>query len=228
VAWGFTDGFNDVQDLYEEHLRVNTQGQLEYEFKGEWLPAEVRQEEIRVKGGKTVVEEVTVTRHGPIINLMVEQDFPDTPPLAMKWTALEPETTMQAIVGINLARNCAELHQALADFSGPGQNTVYADTQGNIGYTLFGRTPIRAKGDGSVPVPGWTGEYEWIGFIPFDEMPHLDNPPKGYVATANNPQSRNLGEHFISRDYCQVDRAARIVELIEQNPKIDIGYIQKM
>ena len=228
VAWGFTDGFNDVQDLYEEHLRVNPQGQVEYEFRGEWLPAEVRQEEIRVKGGKTVTEEVTVTGHGPIINLLVEGDFPDTPPLAMKWTAFEPETTMQAFVDMNMARSCAEFRRALVLFSGPGQNTVYADTQGNIGYTLTGRTPVRAKGDGSVPVPGWTGEYEWNGFIPFDEMPHLDNPSKGYVATANNPHSRDLGEHFIGRDYCQADRAARIVELIEESPQIDIEYIRKM
>ena len=228
VAWGFTDGFNDVQDLYEEHLRKTPQGQVEYEFKGEWLPAEVRQEAIQVKGGKTVVEEVIVTGHGPIINVLVEKDFPETPPLAMKWTAFEPETTLQALYDMNLARNCAEFHQALALFSGPGQNTVYADTQGNIGYTLSGRTPIRAKGDGFIPVPGWTGEYEWIGTIPFDEMPHLDNPPKGYVATANNPQSRDSEGYLISRDYCQVDRAARIVELIEQSPKIDVAYIQKM
>ncbi len=228
VAWGFTDGFNDVQDLYEEHLRKNSQGEVEYEFKGEWLPAEVRKEEIRVKGGKTVTEEVTITGHGPIINVLIEADFPDTPPLAMKWTAFEPETTILALYDMNLARSCAEFHQALARFSGPGQNTVYADTQGNIGYTLSGRTPIRAKGNGSVIVPGWTGEYEWTGYIPFDEMPHLDNPPKGYVATANNPQSRDSGKYFISRDYCQVDRAARIVELIEKSPKINIDYIQKM
>ena len=228
LAWGFTDGMNDVQDLYEEHLRRAPDGRVEYEFKGEWLPAEVRQEEIRVKGKPNHVEEVVVTRHGPIINLLVEKDFPDTPPLAMLWTALEPETTFQALYDMNVAHDCAAFHQALSRFSGPGQNTVYADTQGNIGFTLTGRTPVRARGDGSVPVPGWTGEYEWIGTIPFEEMPHLDNPAKGYVVTANNPHARNNDDPLITRDYYEADRATRIVELIEQKDKIDIPAIQKM
>ena len=228
IAWGYTDGFNDVQDLYEEHLRKNPDGKVEYEFKGEWLPAEVRREEIRVKGDKPVVEEVVTTRHGPIINLLIDKDFPDVPPLAMKWTALEPEKTITALYNMNMAHDCAEFHHALELFSGPGQNTVYADTQGNIGYTLSGKTPIRAKGEGLVPVPGWTGEYEWTGYIPFDEMPHLENPSKGYVVTANNAHTREDGGHYISRDYCQADRAARIVELIEKNQKIDVAAIQKM
>lgn len=228
LAWGYTDGFNDVQDLYEEHLRKNPQGQVEYEFKGEWQPAEVRREEIRIKGGKTVVEEVTITCHGPIINLLFEKDFPDTPPLAMKWTAFEPETTVYALYAMNMARDCAEFHRAVGFFSGPGQNTVYADTQGNIGYTLSGRTPVRAKGEGLAPVPGWTGEYEWTGTIPRDEMPHLYNPARGYVVTANNPHSREPGGHYITRDYCQADRADRITELIEQNPRLDVAATKKM
>jgi penicillin amidase len=186
VAWGFTDRVNDVQDLYEEHLRRTPKGKLEYEFQGEWLPAEVRREEIRVRGKPPVVEEVILTRHGPVINLLVEKDFPGTPPLALRWTALEPETTMQALHDMAYACDCTELHKALALFSGPGQNTVYADTRGNIGFTLSGRTPIRAKGSGSVPVPGWTGEFEWIGYIPHGEMPHLENPAKDYVATATS------------------------------------------
>ncbi len=228
VAWGFTDGVNDVQDLYEEHLRRTPEGKVEYEFQGEWLPAEVRREEIHVKGKPAVLEEVIITRHGPIINLLVEKDFPGTPPLALCWTALEPETTMQALHDMAFACDCTELHQALPLFSGPGQNTVYADTQGNIGYTLSGRTPIRAKGSGLVPVPGWMGEYEWTGYIPHEEMPHLKNPAKGYVATANNAHTREDDGHYITRDYAQSDRAARIVELIEQKQKLDIPYMQKM
>lgn len=228
VAWGYTDGVNDVQDLYIEHLRDTADGGVEYEYQGEWLPAEVRHEVIHVKGKKTVDEKVVVTRHGPIINLLVANDFPDAPPLAMRWTALEPESTVQALYKMAQARDCAEFYQALALFSGPGQNTVYADTKGNIGYTLTGRTPLRAKGNGMVPSPGWTGEYEWTGYIPFEKMPHLENPAKGYVATANNPHSREAGAPFISNDYFQVDRAARIVELIEQRKKLDVAYIQRM
>lgn len=228
VAWGFTDGLPDVQDLYEEHLRITPEGATEYEFAGEWLPASVRQEEIHIKGGGAVIHEVVSTRHGPLVNLLFQKVFPDAPPLALRWTALEPETTFQAIYAMNTARECAEFHQALRLFSGPSQNVVYADVQGNIGYTLHGRVPIRARGDGSVPSPGWTGEYEWLGYVPFESLPHLENPQCGFVATANNPQIRGAVEPFLGRDYCSTDRAGRITELIKANPKVDFPYMKKM
>ncbi len=228
VAWGYTDGFTDVQDLYEERLRQNASGTWEYEFKGEWQPAEVRHETIRLRGGQDVVEEVISTCHGPIVNILFREAFPDSPPLALRWTALEPETTFQALYEMNIAHDCAEFHRALALFTGPGQNTVYADTHGDVGYTLSGKIPIRLKGDGSLPVPGWTGEYEWAGFAPFEDQPHLENPPPGFIATANNPQSRETGPVSISRDYSQTDRAERITELLDAREKIDLAYIRRM
>ena len=87
---------------------------------------------------------------------------------------------------MNLAGDCWSFREALRHFDDPSQNVVYADTQGNIAYSLNGRVPVRARGEGSVPAPGWTGEYEWTGYIPFEAMPHLFNPPRGYIATANN------------------------------------------
>ncbi len=228
LAWGFTDGFADVQDLYEEHLRTASDGSIEYEYMGEWLPAEVRREEIKVKGESPVWHEVVATRHGPIINLLFQEAYPSAPPMALRWTALDHETTFHAIYRVNIARSCAEFRQALRDFSGPAQNVVYADTQGNIEFTMNGRVPVRARGDGSVPVPGWTGEYEWIGEVPFEALPHLENPASGFIATANNFHSRAPGQHFIGRDFCQNDRATRIGELIQARPQIDIAYIQAM
>jgi penicillin amidase len=228
VAWGFTDGFADVQDLYEEHLRSSAEHGWEYEYKGQWLPAVVREEEIHIKGGKSTLEKVVVTNHGPVINLLFKDAFPKTQPLALRWTSLEPETVIQALYRMNTSRDCQEFHQALRHFDSPSQNTVYADTQGNIAYSLFGKIPIRARGDGSVPSPGWTGEYDWQGYIPFEELPHLYNPPRGYVATANNPIHRPDFPYFIARDFVASDRAGRIVELIEASEKVDIPYIQKM
>jgi penicillin amidase len=228
VAWGYTDGLADVQDLYEEHLRRSPEGGWEHEFKGEWLPATVRKEEIRIKGGKSTFEEVVVTNHGPIINLLFKDAFPEAHPMALRWTALEPENIILALFQMNTARDCQEFSQALRYFDGPSQNTVYADTQGNIAYSLTGKIPIRAKGDGSLPSPGWTGEYEWAGYIPFEELPHLYNPPRGYVATANNPVNRPNFPHFIARDFIASDRAGRIVEMIEAGGKLDIPCIQKM
>jgi penicillin amidase len=232
VAWGFTDGMADVQDLYEEHLRRAADGGWEYEFQGEWLPATVRREQIAIKGGKSSVEEVVVTRHGPVINALFKDAFPEAPPLALRWTALEPETTLQAFYGMNMAQDCQQFREALRLFTGPAQNTVYADIKGDIAYTLPGKIPIRARGDGSLPSPGWTGEYEWVGYIPFEDLPHLENPPRGYVATANNPVHRPDFSCFIARDFCSSDRAARITELLEARigagKKVDVAYVKKM
>ena len=228
VAWGYTDGCPDTQDLYEEHLRQTENGGWEYEFKGEWLPAVVRKEEIRVKGAQSVTEELVITRHGPVINRLIKDAFPDSPPLALRWTALEPGQTFQAIYEMNKARDCREFKQSLRHFDDPAQNVVYADRQGNIAYSLSGRVPVREKGDGSVPVPGWTGENEWNGYIPFDAMPHMFNPPGGFIATANNPIQRPDYPHFLGKDYLVSDRAGRIVELLGTTQKVDLAYIQKM
>jgi penicillin amidase len=228
VAWAFTDSCPDTQDLYEEHLRRSGEHGWEYEYKGEWLPAEVRKEHIRIKGGKSIVEEVVVTHHGPIINILFRDAFPDVPPLALRWTALEPGTAFQGIYEMNLAEDCRSFREALRHFDDPSQNVVYADTQGNIAYSLNGRVPVRAKGDGTVPAPGWTGEYEWTGYVPFDEMPHLLNPPCNYLVTANNQVQRPDYPYFLGKDYLVSERAGRIIEMLNAREKVDMAYFQRM
>ncbi len=228
LAWGFTDSCADVQDLYEEHLRRSCMGGWEFEFQGGWFQAAVRKEVYRIKGRKTIEDDVVTTRHGPVINNLFSETFPGMPPMALHWTALEPDNSFQAIVKMNYARDCREFHEALRYFDNPSQNVVYADIDGNIGYTLNGRIPIRAKGDGTVPAPGWTGEYEWQGYIPFEELPHLSNPPRGYVATANNQIQRPDFPHFLGKDYVVSERAGRIIELIEAKETLDIPYFQTM
>lgn len=227
VAWGFTNGFADVQDLYMEHLRRDDEAGVQYEFKGEWHDATVIQEHIRVRGGDTAVEEVVLTPHGPIINSLAG-DFAGEQPLALRWTTLEPERMFLALFKMNQARDCRGFRESLRYWSSPVQNVVYADIDGNIGYTYAGKVPIRAKGEGLVPVPGWSGEYEWTGYIPFEELPHLYNPPRGYIATANNRVVDQGYPYFISREFVVGERAERIVELIESQAKIDSQYIQHM
>jgi len=264
VAWGYTNGFPDVQDLFMERLRrvegeEGGQARVQYEFRGAWREAEVLQEEIKVKGGETVVEEVIITHHGPIINSLAPDDvgevlpedagevlpeaagkappdlssgappqFTKGQPLALCWTALEPNTMIQAIFGVGQARNCIEFREALRQWTSPTQNVVYADTEGNIAYSFPGRVPIRAKGDGKVPAPGWTGEYEWTGYIPYEELPHLYNPPQGYIATANNRVVGDDYPYHLGTDCCTGNRAKRIVELIEAGRDVDVAYIQQM
>lgn len=227
VAWGFTNGFPDVQDLYIEHIRRAESGGVQYEYKGEWLDAVVLNETIQVYRGESVNEEVIITRHGPIINNLAP-DLAGEQPLAMRWTALEPDRMLDGIAAMNRARNCIEFREALRYWMAPVQNTVYADTDGNIGYSYPGKVPIRNNWDGRLPVPGWSGEYEWDGYIPFEKLPHLYNPPQGYVASANNRVVDDNFPYFISADYCLADRAQRIVEMIEKAGQIDPATIKNM
>ena len=175
-----------------------------------------------------------VTRHGPIINALapgladeLAGALTDGRALALRWTALEPDRAIEAVRGMNRARTCPEFREALRDWTVPVQNMVYADTQGNIGYSYPGRIPIRARGDGRVPVPGWTGEHEWIGYVPFEELPHLANPPQGYIATANNRVADRF-PYFLGREFALGDRAQRIVEMIESNPAVSVADIRQM
>lgn len=227
VAWGFSNGFPDVQDLYVEHLRHAPGRGTQYEYRGEWLDARVRREEIRVRGKGIATQEVTRTGHGPIINGLAP-DFMGEQPLALRWTSFEPGTMGQTLHSMSRAGTCLEFRDALRHWTSPSQNVVYADSAGNIGYSYPGRVPIRARGDGRVPVPGWTGEYEWMGYIPFDELPHLYNPPQGFVASANNRATPDDYPYPISCDYCSGDRAQRIIELIEARAKVDMAYAQRM
>lgn len=227
VAWGLSNGFPDVQDLYVERLRHARGSRIQYQYQGEWCDAHIRREEIRVRGRATVVEEVISTRHGPIINALAP-DVAGEQPLALRWTSFEPGSMAQALHSMARARDCLEFRQALRYWTAPAQNIVYADTAGNIGYSFPGRVPIRATGDGRVPVPGWTGEHEWLGYIPYDELPHLYNPPQGYVASANNRVVTDDYPYPITCDYCSGDRASRIIEMIEARGKIDMDYAQAM
>jgi penicillin G amidase len=227
VAWGYTNGFSDVQDLHIEHLRRLEDGSVQYEYQGEWLEAEVIQEEIRVKNGASEFEDVIITRHGPILNSLAP-DLTSEQPLALRWTALEVDNIFVCLLGMNRAGSCNEFREALRNWSVPSQNTVYADVDGNIGYSLPGKLPMRAKGDGRVPVPGWTGEYEWLGYVSFEELPHQYNPPKGYVASANNRIAGDDYPYWIGYDHCTGNRAERIVELIEARDKLGLENIRQM
>jgi penicillin G amidase len=228
IAWGYTNGFPDVQDLFMERLKRTEEGKVLYQYKDDWMEARVCNEAIKVKNGETHFEEVIITRHGPIINLLAP-DFTGEQPLALKWTSHEPDSMASAIHKLNEARNYPEFIEGLREWTAPVQNVVYADVEGNIAYNFPGKVPIRAKGDGRVPVPGWTGEYEWNGYIPFDELPNLFNPPSGFIVTANNRVVEDHHySHYISRDFVMGDRAKRINDLLESQEKISINFVRQM
>ena len=210
IAWGVTNAGPDVQDLYIE--RFDPADPTRYLYKGQWEPATVLREEVKIKGRlEPVVETVRITRHGPIINNVVEGlgAF-----LALRWTALDPGTIAAAVLRLDRARTWEEFRAALRLWTVPAQNFVFADRKGNIGYQLSGRIPIRAKGDGLLPVPGWTGEYEWISEIPYGKLPSVLNSSRGYIVTANNRIVPSGYPYLVSHEWDPGFRARRIETLL--------------
>lgn len=225
IAWGITNLGPDVQDLFIE--RINPDDPHQYEYQGVWQDMEIIREEIRVAGrGEPVVIDVRTTHHGPIINDVAggteEEWFFGWQPLALSWTGLEPGTVSRSIVLLGRASNWEEFREALSHWDVPSQNFVYADVEGNIGYQAPGRIPVRASGDGTAPVPGWTGEYEWVDTIPFDELPRALNPPEGYIVTANNAVVGDDYPYLLTHDWAPGYRATRIIELIEVDRALSI------
>jgi penicillin amidase len=248
IAWGFTNINPDVMDLYIE--KVNPENPNQYEVNGEWVNFEIRTETINVGGGDPVEITVRITRHGPVVSDTygslkdeVDPDDPKAMPfkeevgialpenyvISLAWTALQPSTPFEAIWGFNKAQNWQQFREAARNFHVPAQNILYADTEGNIGYQMPGDIPIRAQGDGRLPVPGWTGEYDWTGSIPFEELPYAFNPSSGYIVTANNQTHPQDYPYLVTTDWNYGFRAERIVDMIENAPgKIDIAYFQSM
>ncbi len=175
IAWGVTNLGYDVQDLYIEKIDPRTG---RYLFRGQLEQARSEVEWIAVKGQKPQEFRQWVTRHGPV-SIAEGNRF-----LALRWSAADPSSFQFPFLDLNRANNWSEFTAALARFPGPGQNFVYADVDGNIGYHATGKLPIR-KYEGDVPVDGSSGDFEWEGFIPFDQLPAFYNPPQGWIVTAN-------------------------------------------
>lgn len=227
IAWGFTNVGPDVQDLYIE--KINPENPNQYEYMGEWVDMEIIEETLTAGNGTEKPLTIRITRHGPLITDvfgalndfgdLTSSELPEAYGIALRWTALDELEVVEAILGINGSANWDEFRVAASFFDAPSQNMVFADVDGNIGYQTPGNIPIRAPGhDGLLPIPGWTGEYEWQGYIPFEELPYLYNPPAGFIATANNAVVDSTYPYSISQFWAYGHRAKRIIELIEQAP----------
>lgn len=214
VSWGITNSYADTMDLFIERFHPEDPDLVETE--NGYVPVEKFLEEIEVKGGESLVEEVRVTRHGPVL---VETDFGA---LALRWVNFEPSHPVATLLAMNQAESASEFKQALRGWQAPSSNFVYADIEGNIGYLMAGHVPIRKKGTGLTPVPGWSGEWEWESTIPFEELPGVDNPACGYVVTANNPVVDASYPHHISWDFLGSARANRIERLLRETAQHDL------
>jgi len=205
VAWGLTNLEFDVQDLYIEKFDDRTG---RYLFRGQVEQARPEREIVRVKGQPASEMALWVTRHGP---LFVTEGADR---MALRWTAAEPGALQYPFLEIDRARDWVQFTAALARYPGPGQNFVYADTAGNIGYHAAGKLPIRRWYAGDVPVDGSSGDFEWDGFIPFDQLPSAYNPPGGILATANQNPFPAGYPYPVNGKFAAPWRAQRIRQLI--------------
>lgn len=228
-AWGFTNTGPDVQDLFLERVDGDDPGS--YLTPDGTEPFLTRNEVVRVKGAEDVAFVVRETRHGPVISdahagAAREAERRDQDEgsgqetvVAMRWTALLPgDRTLEAVLGMNTARSYPEFAAALRQFRAPMQNIVYADVDGVIAFEAPGLVPIRRSGDGSVPVPGWTGEGDWVAYVPFGALPSLVSPAAGRIVTANQRVVPDDYPYYLTRDWTVPYRAERIESLLAAQP----------
>lgn len=217
IAWGITNMGPDVQDLFIEE--VNPENSYQYLYQGEWLDFEIIPEIIRIKDSDTESgfrdEEFEIRKsiHGPVVKEGEEI-------LALSWTGHQFNGEIEAFYRLNHASNWGEFSMALSHFSTAPQNFVYADVDGNIGYYGAGKVPLRKKGSGIFPVPGSSGEYDWDGYIPFEDMPHIYNPEGGMIVTAN---AEPYGENYpypMPGVYAPEYRTKRVRDLLNSKSKL--------
>ncbi|WP_050614903.1 penicillin acylase family protein [Bacillus testis] len=225
IAWGVTNTGPDVQDLYIEK-RSDT-NPTEFLYNHKWEKAEIISEPIKIKKAKTIDYDVTVTRHGPVISEFAGKSGSGQA-LALRWTALDPSAELEAIINMNKADSWNAFEKALEKFRTPAQNFVFASKDGTIAYKANGNIPIRKKGDSMLPVPGWNDEYEWKGFIPFDELPRLVNPTEGFISTANNKVISDDYPYHISHNWAQPYRQMRIQEVLKKNPSLEAKHMKEL
>jgi penicillin amidase len=210
IAWGFTNVGPTVTDGFIENF--NAQGA--YQTPQGWQQPEQRAEVIHVKGEADVTVDVRITRHGPIVTDLLPGE---TRQIALRWTLYDGLRI--PFFDVDAAQNWEEFRKAFSQLDAPGQNVVYADVDGNIGYQTTGKVPIRAAGDGSVPVGGADDAHEWTSYIPFDKLPSIYNPASGVIATANGRITPDGYPYSISVEWEAPWRTERIYHVLESGRK---------
>jgi len=226
IAWGLTSIEPDVQDLFVED--VDPKDASRYRHRGEWKPFSVRSEKIRVRGGGDVEISVRGSVHGPIVSEVLGGADKLGPAVALRWTGLDDgDRTAEAFFAINTARNWSEFLAAARLVQAPPQNLVYADVEGHIGYTASGTMPIRPRSDGLLPVSG-SGDDDWSGMIPFEKLPRVLDPARGFIATANNRVVPDGFPYSFGLDWAEPYRARRITQMIEGKPRLSVEDVEAM
>lgn len=216
VCTTITNVMGDVQDLFIERIEGD-----KYLFRDEWLPLVTHSEEINVKGrDQPVGLEVRETHHGPIVNEALGAD--DAEPLALAWQTLREPTAFRGMFELLDISSGEEYVKLIEGHTSPASNVIWADRHGSIGYKLIGRLPMRQGGVADLPKPGWTGEFEWEGTVPYAELPEVTDPESGFLVTANNRIVGDDYPHHITSEWLDGFRAKRIEEMLMEKEKHDL------
>jgi len=233
IAWGITLSYADTEDLFIEQLAGPDNGR--YRYQNDWRPTERIVERIAVKGRPDHLEEVILTHHGPIVsNIWPIEDVGQWDgaadadgrqhnahhALALSSMALRPGPFFSSFAALNDATDWDSFTAALNQMETPALNVTYADGRGNIGYRLTGAMPVRARGSGLIPAPGWSGDYEWLDCVPRTEMPYALNPAQGFLVNANNKIVPDDYPHYLGQTWMNGYRARRLAELLSSDQRL--------
>ena len=220
TAWGFTNSMVDDLDFYIEEINKNNNNQ--YKHDNEWLTIKSKKEVFSIKGKEDTVIYVRSTHHGPIVTDIHHLTTRENTVLSMAWTGHWITNELDAWVELTTMEGWDDFSRALSKFGVPGQNIVYADIDGNIGWRPAVYIPIRKAGFSMVPRPGWNSTYDWDGMVPYEDMPFMYNPESGYIATANNRTIDKNFPYYISGLWADPSRASRIIDMLNEKEKFDI------
>lgn len=208
-GWTFTNTGADQIDHYR--LEVDS-SRTSYRFNEKWSPFDLSIDTIAVRGREPVIDTMRFTRFGPVIG------WPDNP-IAIQWTAHKRTRTLRALWGMHHAHGLEEFQQALRWWDSPMQNILYADTDGNIAIRSTGHLPIRRAGHGVGLLDGTNDKFDWVGRVPFDELPYAANPPSGFLASANQQPAGLWYPHYLGHNWYRSYRSVRINQLLNEKPK---------
>lgn len=224
-AWGLTNSLADCQDLVIEEF--DGPAAAHFRTGRGFEPTRILREVIHVKGESDELEEVVVTRHGPVVERFGDGERNLWRGLSLQWTALMPGTYADGLLKLQRATDWPTFRAAMVALDAPSQNAVYADVDGHIGFCVGGRIPVRPKKPSGVPAPGWSDEAQWTRFLELREMPAVLDPHEGRIVTANNAILGDGDPRYIASDYMNGYRAARIEEMLEA-VDLDMDQVRRM
>ncbi len=222
IAWGMTNLMVDDIDLFAETINPDNPGK--YLFNGEWRDMKIKKEVILIKGGRKDTMELKFTHRGPVISGL--RDVKDLM-LSMRWSGYDSSDEIRSVALLNRASDWDDFRSAISTFRSISQNFVYADTEGNIGINTGGGIPIR-KGPGTMIRDGETDEYDWKGYVPFNQLPYIYNPSEGSVSSANNKTVDNTYPYYISSNFCLPYRIIRIRQMLNEKEILGLDDFKRM